>query len=474
MRQLAFPQTASPEELQAVLAAIVSSSDDAIISKDLNGIVQSWNASATRIFGYTAEEMVGKSITVLFPKDRLEEEPKILEQLQRGERVDHIQTVRVHKDGHLVPVSVTISPVNDATGRVVGASKVCRDISGTTALEGMYRAIVASSDDAIISKDLNGIVRSWNTSAERMFGYTSEEMIGKSITVLFPKDRLEEEPKILEQIRRGQRVDHFETIRVCKDGRPLDVSVTISPVKDASGNVIGISKVARDVTGIKRHLRERETMLARETAARAEAERVGRLKDDFLSTLSHELRTPLNAILGWANLLRSPKVDAEDMQEGLETIERNMVRAARACSWWEELLDMSRIVNGKLRLDLQTVDLAAVIGSAVESVRPAVEGKKLRVTQLLDPKAGPVTADPNRLQQVLWNLLSNATKFTPAGGRIQVLLQRVNSHVEITVSDTGQGIDRANFCRGISVRDSRRRKRTHRGGMEVWGWGWRL
>ena len=180
-------------------------------------------------------------------------------------------------------------------------------------------------------------------------------------------------------------------------------------------------------------------MLARETAARAEAERVGRLKDDFLSTLSHELRTPLNAILGWANLLRSPKVDAEDMQEGLETIERNARAQAQLV---EELLDMSRIVNGKLRLDLQTVDLAAVISGAAESVRPAVDGKKIRLTLLLDPNAGPVTADPNRLQQVLWNLLSNATKFTPAGGRIQVLLQRVNSHVEITVSDTGQGIDR--------------------------------
>jgi PAS domain S-box-containing protein len=433
-----IPALNSPAELQALLAAIVSSSDDAIISKSLDGTVRSWNPAAQRIFGYSAEEIVGKPITILFPPDRLDEEPKILARVQKGERVDHIQTIRLHKDGHPITVSVTISPIHDANGRVVGASKVCRDTSATSALEGRFKAIVSSSDDAIISKNLDGIVQSWNTSAERIFGYTSAEMIGQSITVLFPQDRLDEEPKILEQIRRGQRVDHFETIRRHKDGRSIDVSVTISPVRNAAGQVIGVSKVARDITSIKRNLREREALLARETAARAEAERLGKMKDEFLSTLSHELRTPLNAILGWANVLRSSD-NPEDLQEGLETIERNARAQAQLI---DELLDMSRIINGKLRLDLQSVDLAAIVASAVDSVRPAADGRKLRLTKLLDPKAGPIIADPNRLQQVLWNLLSNAIKFTPAGGRIQVLLQRVNSHIEITVADTGQGIPR--------------------------------
>jgi len=324
MGRFMTPELGSAQEAQALLAAVIASSDDAIISKDLNGIVRSWNQSAERIFGYTSEEIVGKPITVLFPPDLLEEEPKILQRLKRGERVDRFETIRLRKDGTRVAVSVTISPIRDAHGRVVGASKVARDITSNLELEGRFKAIIASSDDAIISKDLNGIVQSWNQAAERMFGYTAEEMVGQSITLLFPPDRLDEEPKILEQIRRGQRVDHFETVRVCKDGRLLDISVTISPVKDPTGRVIGVSKVARDITSIKRILREREELLEREKAARFEAERVGRMKDEFLSTLSHELRTPLNAILGWANILRAGAVTSpEDLQQGLETIERN-------------------------------------------------------------------------------------------------------------------------------------------------------
>ena len=253
-----IPAIGSAEEAQALLAAIVASSDDAIISKDLNGIVRSWNQSAERIFGYAADEIVGKSITLLFPPDRLQEESEILERLHRGERVDHFRRFASERTAAHIAVSVTVSPILDSQGRVVGASKVARDTTQSTACsEGRFSAIIASSDDAIISKDLDGVVQSWNSSAERMFGYTAAEMIGKSITVLFPPDRLDEEPKILDQIRRGQRVDHFETIRVRKDGSELDVSVTISPVKDATGTVIGVSKVARDVSSIKRIVREK-------------------------------------------------------------------------------------------------------------------------------------------------------------------------------------------------------------------------
>jgi PAS domain S-box-containing protein len=438
MSRFMIPTMGSPEELHALLAAIVDSSDDAIVSKDLNGIVRSWNRSAERIFGYAAQEIVGKPIAALFPPDRREEEAELLERTRRGESIEHFETIRLRKDGIPVAVSVSASPIRDGDGQVVGASEVARDITENAELEGRFKAIIASSDDAIVSKDLNGVVQSWNQAAERIFGYTAAEMIGQPITKLFPPDRLNEEPKILEQLRRGQRVDHFETVRRRKDGQLLDVSVTISPIKDPTGRVIGVSKVARDITATRRDARDRDELLQREKAARQEAERVSRMKDEFLATLSHELRTPLNAILGWTAILRSPGGDSgEDLAQGLEIIERN----ARAQSQLiEELLDMSRIINGKLRLDVQPVDLQAVVADAVESVRPAAEGKGVRLIKVLDPRGGPINGDPSRLQQVLWNLLTNAVKFTPRGGRVQVFLRRVNSHVEVTVSDTGQGI----------------------------------
>jgi PAS domain S-box-containing protein len=426
--------------LQARLAAIIDSSDDGIVSKDLNGVVQSWNAAAARIFGYAPDEIVGRSITAIIPPDRHHEEAEILARVRRGERVDHFRTVRRRKDGSLIPVSVTISPIHDADGRVVAASKIVRDLSAASELEGYFQAIVESSDDAIVSKDLNGIVRSWNPGAERIFGYAAAEMVGRPIETIFPPDRKDEEPRILERLRRGERVDHFETVRVRKDGAQIDVSVTISPVRSPTGEIMGASKVARDVTAYKRLLRQREELLEAERAARTEAERVSRVKDEFLATLSHELRTPLNAILGWTQILRSREHADAEVAEGLEVVERNTRVQAQLI---DDLLDMSRITAGKLRLDVQQVDLGDVVKAAVASVRHAADAKGVRLQAVLDPLAGPVRGDPGRLQQCVWNLLTNAVKFTPKGGKVQVGLERVNSHLEVCVADDGEGVDPA-------------------------------
>jgi signal transduction histidine kinase len=169
----------------------------------------------------------------------------------------------------------------------------------------------------------------------------------------------------------------------------------------------------------------------------SEAERLGRLKDEFLANLSHELRSPINAILGWSQILRPGDLTPADMAEGLDVIQRQARAQVRLI---DDLLDMSRIVSGKMRLDVQRVELPAVIEAALESVRPAAAAKKIRIQTVLDPLAGPVTGDPGRLQQIFWNLLSNAVKFTPKGGKVQVALERVNSHVEVSVSDNGDGI----------------------------------
>jgi PAS domain S-box-containing protein len=248
------------------LAAIVKSSDDAIVSKDLNGIIATWNPGAERLFGYTAEEAIGKPVTILIPSDRQDEEIGILNKIRQGERVDHFETVRQHKDGSPVDISLTVSPIKNAEGKVIGASKIARDITDRKKAEVValrLAAIVESSDDAIISKDLNGIITTWNRGAERLFGYAAEETIGKPVTILIPSDRQDEEPAILEQIRRGDPIEHYETIRQRKDGSLFDISLTVSPIKDANRRIIGASKIARDISE-RKAAQEQQRLIFRE------------------------------------------------------------------------------------------------------------------------------------------------------------------------------------------------------------------
>lgn len=298
-------------------------------------------------------------------------------------------------------------------------------------------AIVESSDDAIISKDLNGIVTSWNRAAERIFGYTSAEMVGQSILKIIPGDRRSEEEGILAALRRGERVDHFDTIRIARDGHEIPVSLTISPIRDLDGRVVGASKIARDISDRRRAEAEREELMESERAARTAAERANRSKDEFLATLSHELRTPLNAMLGWSQLMRTTPMDGSEITRALSAIERNVRLQSQLV---DDLLDMSRIASGKMRIEIQRVNLTSVIESAIETARPAAAAKNIHLQPSLDTTAGIVSGDPVRLEQIVWNLLSNAVKFTPKGGRVQVVLERVNSHVEIRVTDTGLGI----------------------------------
>jgi PAS domain S-box-containing protein len=242
-------------ELANRLAAIVSSSDDAIISKTLDGRITSWNAGAERIFGYTQDEIIGRPITTLIPDELLFEEKDIIAQLSRGQRIEHFETTRRTKDGKLIDISLTVSPVHDAEGKVIGASKVARDITERRRQEldiARVAAIVASSDDAIISKTLQGFVTSWNAGAERIFGYTADEILGRHITTIIPPELHQEEDRIIAQLARGERIEHYETQRIAKDGRRVDISLTVSPIRDAQGRVIGASKVARDVSERKR------------------------------------------------------------------------------------------------------------------------------------------------------------------------------------------------------------------------------
>ena len=300
-------------------------------------------------------------------------------------------------------------------------------------------AIVESSDDAIVSKTLEGIITSWNKGAERIFGWKSEEAIGNPITIIIPEDRLPEEPKILERIGRGERIDHFETVRKRKDGRLIDISVTISPVRDSTGKLIGASKIARDVTGQKRI--ERELREAKEAAekARVAAEEANRAKDHFLGVLSHELRTPLTPALGALSLIESDSsMSPEEMRGQIGMIRRNVEIEARLV---DDLLDLTRIARGKVALHFEVVDAHSAVRNVVSMFQSEIDAKGLALTLALRAREYHVWADAGRLQQVLLNLLSNAVKFTPENGSIAIRSWN-NGNLKIAVADTGIGIEK--------------------------------
>ena len=410
----------------AQLAAVISSSEDAIISKDLDGIITSWNPAAEQMFGYTAAEAVGRNVSLIIPDDRHYEEEYVLGRVRQGLGVDHYETVRRRKDGTLLDISLIVAPILSA-GKVIGVSKIARDITAARRHEReafRLAAIVTSSDDAIVAKDLNGTIQTWNRGAEKIFGYSAEEVIGKNITILIPEDRIGEEADVLSRIRSGLSVEHFETIRRRKDGALIHVSLTVSPIRDARGRVTGASKIARDVT-VQRRLQD-------------QAEEASRQKDEFLAVLSHELRTPLNTVLGYARMLRREDEQMTDAlrERALDALERNADTLTRLVN---DVLDTSRIVTGKLRLELAICPIDAAVDAATEVMRPTAEAKGVTLHTEIE-RGLSVACDGDRVQQVVWNLLSNAIKFTPSGGSVTVRVVRAGSVVRIVVEDTGIGI----------------------------------
>jgi len=294
-------------------------------------------------------------------------------------------------------------------------------------------AIVESSDDAIVSKTLEGIITTWNRGAQRIFGWQANEVVGKPINIIIPPDRQNEEPNILRQIRSGQRVDHFETVRMTKDGRLLDVSVTISPIRDANGVVVGASKIARDITlqkQIKKELQE----------AKDSAEEANRAKDHFLSVLSHELRTPLTPVLGALSYLERQQDLPEELRSQLGMLRRNVQTEARLV---DDLLDLTRITRGKLKLHYEVVDVHDALRAAIGMMQNEIDGKDLELSTALRAKMHHVWADAGRLQQIFLNLLSNAIKFTATGGFIAVRsnADQQNNRLTVEVNDNGIGID---------------------------------
>lgn len=335
-------------------------------------------------------------------------------------------------------LDVLVAQLRDANEHLVLATVRSQTLSEQA---NQLAAIVASSDDAIYSKSLDGIVTSWNKAAEQMYGYRDEEIVGSPVAVLVPPNRADEVPRVLERLSRGETTERLETVRMRKDGTYLDVALTISPIKDDEGRVVAASTIARDITARKLAEEERAELLRREHEAREAAEAANRLKDEFLAVVSHELRTPLNAVLGWARMTTSRNLEGQSLAHALETIERN---AAGLALIIDDLLDVSRVVAGRLELLSEPVDLVAVARAALDVIRPVALEKGIELQFSPDPDASElVTGDPGRLRQAIDNLLVNAIKFTPGGGRVEVSVRRVEAVLQVSVSDTGEGIDAA-------------------------------
>lgn len=432
------------EVTNQLLASIVESSEDAIISKDLNGVIDSWNKAAERIFGYTASEAIGHSVTMLMPPERFDEESMILDRIIKGVSVDHYETVRRRKNGDLINISLTVSPVRDKAGVVIGASKIVRDISEQRRRDEEIRFqahLLSAVEQAVIATDLQGTILYWNDFAERLYGWTSAEALGASIMDLTPAaDTRERASDILAKLRKGDSWSG-EFLVKRSNGSLFPAQVTNSPIFSQDRELLGIVGVSIDITERKRAEEERARLLVLERQARSEAEKANRLKDEFLATLSHELRNPLNVILGYAEvLLRSEEAKASAfVKRAAEILKRNALAQSQLV---RDLLDLSRLHMGKLSLNREAVSLVTTIGNAVETVQAEATAKEVELKVVAPEEVLFVDADPLRLEQVIWNLLNNAVKFTPPGGTVTVRLSAHEGQGVVSVEDTGEGIDK--------------------------------
>ncbi|HXD72652.1 MAG TPA: ATP-binding protein [Vicinamibacterales bacterium] len=476
--------TPGPINTAALLQALVESSDDAIVSKDLDGTIMSWNPAAARMFGYSPEEAIGQSIRIIIPADRQDEETAVLDSVRRGQKIEHYETIRQRKDGMTLPISLTVSPIR-SDGAIIGASKIARDISdrrrmeAAAAREHVRTEFLAGLSDALprslaydtTLKSLAALavprIADWCAidivAADGEIRCAALAHVDPAKAPLVEDVHCREEnpnapysphecirsraPAMIQEITddmivAAARGDAGRLAKIRALGRVSYICVPMA----VGGRVLGaltlvMSESARRYTEadlrFAEDIAERAALVVENARSYEQLQRANRLKDDFLATLSHELRTPLNAIVGYTRMMSGGMIGGDRLSKAIETIDRNATELTRMV---EDILDVSRIVSGKMRLNVQAVDLPLVIHEAVETIRPAAEAKRIRVHAVLDPQVGPISGDPDRLRQVVWNLLSNAIKFTPKEGHVQVGLERVNSSVEIIVSDNGMGI----------------------------------
>lgn len=414
-----------------ILEVTLASIGDAVLVTDAQGRVTFLNGVAERLTGWSSDEAKYRVLPDIFrivnDTTRKPVEDPVGKVLRTGAVVGLANhTVLTSRNGQEVPIDYSAAPIQLPDGQTFGVVLIFRDISEQRQAEhdrGWLASIVESSEDAIISKRLDGIVTSWNPAAERLFGYPAQEIIGQPIMRIIPPELHAEEEKILASLRRAERVDHFETVRLARDGRRIDVSLTVSPIKNEAGEVVGASKIARDITK-----RKQTEALLRDADRR---------KDEFLATLGHELRNPLGTIRNAAELLCRAEHPTAPMRTACGIVDRQVRLMSRLL---DDLLNVSRIASGRLQLRREPLDLEALLLGVMESARHQFEGKDQKLTY--SSAGGPVRlfGDADRLGQVFSNLLHNAHKFTHRGGHIEVTLRREVRTAFVSVRDNGAGI----------------------------------
>ena len=432
-------------ERREVFRVTLRSIGDAVITTDTEGRITYINEVGELLTGWSQKDALGQPLERVFLIVNEVTRQPVASPATRALREGVVvglanHTVLIRKDGKECPIDDSAAPIRNEQGYVSGCVLIFRDVTAQRLIERekanqlltarLLASIVESSNDAIISKSLDGIIQSWNAAAERLFGFTSEQTIGRHISLVIPPDRLAEEEEIISSLREGKRIEHYETERLRSDGQHIYVSLTISPIKDESGHVVGASKIVRDITDRKRA----ESDLQRLAADLSDADR---RKNEFLATLAHELRNPLAPMNNMLEVLKRADGDTEILKQAHETIERQLGQMVRLV---DDLLDLNRITHDRLELRRSEVKLSSVIQQAVEVARPLVDAAGHELTVDLPAEPIYLNADRARLAQMFGNLLNNSSKYTRPNGTISLTAKRIDNDIAVTVKDNGAGI----------------------------------
>src|SRR5438309_6113644 len=430
-----MPEALSPVAVltaRPTLAAdiIIANAPDPVFVCDLEGKILEANEAVSRLLGLRRDEVLEQSISRFLGQDEAREFVVALREVVERDVTRNVRLQPRSASGEMIPTTLNASALRDTDGNIIGAIGILRDMRELDQARAYAESLIKNAPDPVFVSDLEGKILQANDAVSHLLGFRQDEVVEQSVSRFLGADETREFVAALREV-----VEHGVSRNVrlhprSASGEGISTSLNASALRDAYGNVIGAIGILRDMRAYEQVLHDLED-------SRRELRDADQAKDRFLAIVSHELRTPLTAMLGWVRLLTTGRLDDATSARALPVIERNTKLLAQLT---DDLLDVSGIIAGKLRLEVGPVDLVAVIESAIEAVQGLADAKSIGLKAVLDPSAGSVAGDPGRLQQVVWNLLANAIKFTPNRGRIDLRLERAGSHARLTVRDTGRGI----------------------------------